>query len=56
MGPSWADALRARANTITDRNMNEKDIFTVRLLILRCGQRCLSLTADPLAAAISKIS
>jgi len=29
-GPSWAEALRARANSNVDGSINEKDIFTVR--------------------------
>ena len=53
MGPtlSWAAALNARANSSVNGGMNEKDIFTARLLILRCGQRCLGLAADSLAVA-----
>ena len=30
-GPSWAEALSARANSKVDGSINEKDIFTVRL-------------------------
>ena len=30
-GPSWAEALRARANSSVDGRINEENIFTVRL-------------------------
>jgi hypothetical protein len=30
-GPSWAEALRVRANSSVVGSMNEKDIFTGRL-------------------------
>ena len=50
-GPSWAEALRARANSSVDGSSNKKDIFTCVFLILRCGQRCLGLDARSQAAA-----